>query len=192
MCGAFLAVIFRGVSVSIDKLRSWNDYRRTISRREWRRPALPNAVAGLPSNILGCEKILYASAGNKIYSRNSQEHLLWFLYFADLSPNGRSLADVCYLSWRMKTRLTWFREIAGSCWLKGQRSGRWKPSPLRQVRPKCPPSPTSPIALWKPYKTPSYFFVARCDHIWLKGRGWRSRSWANHTGQSFKVIHVNK
>lgn len=151
MCGAFLAFIFRGVSVSIDKPRSWNDYTQTNSRREWRRPALPNAAAGLPSNILGCEKILYASAGNKIYSRSSQEHLSRFLYFDDLCPNGGSLTDVWNLSWRMKTRLTWFRDIASSCWLKGQRSqlGRWKLSPFRQVRPKCPPSLTSPIGIWR-------------------------------------------
>lgn len=53
MCAACLAFIFRGVSISIDTLWSWNDCRWTNSRREWRCLALPNAMAGLPSNILG-------------------------------------------------------------------------------------------------------------------------------------------
>lgn len=65
MCGACLAFLFCGVSVRIDNLRSWNDYRETNSRREWRRLTLPNAVAGLPSNVLGCEKNMCASLETK-------------------------------------------------------------------------------------------------------------------------------
>lgn len=65
MCEACPAFLFCGVSVRIDKLRYWNDYTQTNWRREWRRLALPSAVAGLPSNVLGCEKTLRASLETK-------------------------------------------------------------------------------------------------------------------------------
>lgn len=84
ICGACLAFLFCGVSVRIDKLRSWNDYRQTNSRREWRHLALPNAVAGLPSNVLGCEKILHASLETK-YTVGPIKSLLISLFLTFVS-----------------------------------------------------------------------------------------------------------
>lgn len=82
----------RGVTVSIDKLWSWNDYRQTNSRRERRRQALPNTMAELPSNVLGCEKILCASLETKYTVGRVKSLYFDFFFFGSLSyPNGSSL-----------------------------------------------------------------------------------------------------
>lgn len=105
----------RGVSVSIDKLWSWNDYWQTNSRRERRRRALPNAMAALPSNVLGCEKILCASLETKYTVGRVKSLYFDFFFFGSLSHlNGSSLpASTLFLE--SKLNVPWFSAGCSSC-----------------------------------------------------------------------------